>query len=38
MTLSGSTTLGQSDPGNNGNEGVLHIAIAPGLWPHDQII
>ena len=24
-TLSGPTTLGQSGPGNNGNEGVLHI-------------
>ena len=25
MTLSGATTLGQSGPGSNGNEGVLHI-------------
>ena len=24
-TLSGATTLGQSGPGSNGNEGVLHI-------------
>ena len=24
-TLSGATTLGQSGPGNNGNDGVLHI-------------
>ena len=25
MTLSGPTTLGQSGPGSNGNEGVCHI-------------
>ena len=25
-TLSGATTLGQSYPGSDGNEGVLHIA------------
>ena len=24
-TLSGATTPGQSEPGSNGNEGVLHI-------------
>ena len=24
-TLSGATTLGQSGPGSNGNEGLLHI-------------
>ena len=24
-TLTGATTLGQSGPGSNGNEGVLHI-------------
>ena len=24
-TLSGTTTLGQSEPGSDGNEGVLHI-------------
>ena len=26
MTLSGASTPGQSRPGNNGNEGVLHIS------------
>ena len=25
MTLTGITTLSQSEPGSNGNEGVLHI-------------
>ena len=24
-TLSGATTLGQSEPGRNGNKGILHI-------------
>ena len=24
FTLTGTTTLGQSEPGSNGNEGVLH--------------
>ena len=26
MTLSGATTLGQSEPGSNGNEGMLQIS------------
>ena len=29
--LSGSTTLGQSGPGSNGNEGVLHIPLSSSI-------
>ena len=29
MTLTGTTTLDQSGPGSNGNEGVLHFPKAP---------
>ena len=37
--LSGATTLGQSGPGSDGNEGVLHIPKAPALLePHHQIV
>ena len=33
--LSGATTPGQSGPGSDGNEGVLHIPKAPALpEPH----
>ena len=28
MTLSGANTPGQSRPGNNGNEGTLHIPLS----------
>ena len=35
-TLIGTTTLAQSEPGSNGNEGVLHKA--PGLEPHHQTV
>ena len=31
MTLSGATTPGQSGPGSDGNEGVLHIAPSSSL-------
>ena len=33
------TTPGQSEPGSDGNEGVLHISKAPALLePHHQIV
>ena len=36
---SGSTTVGQSGPGIDGNEGVLNIPKAPVLLdPHHQIV
>ena len=35
MTQLGAATLGQSGPGSNDNEGVLHIPRAPALQePH----
>ena len=34
-TLSGATTPGQSEPGNNGNKGVLSI---PGTSPSDCLV
>ena len=40
-TLSNATTLGQSEPGNNGNEGVLRIpqsSCITGTWPSDSVI
>ena len=36
-TLTGTTTLSQSGPGSNGNEGVVHIPQTPRLKPHHQI-
>ena len=30
-TLSGATTLGQSGPGNNSNEGIHHIPQSYGI-------
>ena len=33
-SLTGTTTLGQSGPGSNGNEGVLHIPQTPRLELH----
>ena len=37
-TLSGATISGQKRPGNNGNEGILHIPQTPSLLePHYQI-
>ena len=36
MTLSGATTLGQSGPGSDGNEGLLSIpqgSCITGVWP-----
>ena len=40
MTLSCATTPGQSGPGNNGNEGVLHIPQIPkpGALPSDCLM
>ena len=40
MTLLNATTPGQSGPGNNGNEGVLHIhqSSKAGAWPSDGLI
>ena len=38
MTQLGTTTLGQSGPGSNGNEGILHIPKAPRQEPHNQIV
>ena len=38
-TLLGATTPGQSGPGNDGNEEVLHISKAPALLkPDHQIV
>ena len=38
-TLSGATTPGQSGPGSDDNEGVLHIPNTPALLePHHQIV
>ena len=37
-TLTGSTTVGQSGPGNNGNEGVVHIPKSPGLVSLLQVV
>ena len=39
-TLTGSTSPGQSGPGSNGNEGVLHISKALSLEPyhHQRIL
>ena len=40
MTLTGTTTLSQSGPESNGNEGVLHLgvgALSPdGLWLYSE--
>ena len=40
MTLSGATTLGQSRPGSNGNEGILHIpqSSRAGTSPSDCLM
>ena len=41
MVLSGATTLGQSEPGSNGNEGVLRIPQGPsitGTSPSDCLV
>ena len=38
IALSDATIPGQSGPGSNGNEGVLHIPKAPILKPHHQIV
>ena len=40
MTLSGTTTLGQSGPGNNGSEGVLDIpqSSRAGASPSDSLV
>ena len=41
MVLSGATTLGQSGPGSNGNEGVLRIPQSPsitGTSPSDCLV
>ena len=39
MALSGATTLGQSEPESDGNEGVLRIPKAlASLEPHYQIV
>ena len=38
-TLSGATTLGQSGPGSDDNEAVLHIPQTPALLEsHHQIV
>ena len=40
-TLSGATTLGQSGPGSDGNEGVLHIPQSSnitGASPSDFLV
>ena len=40
-TLSGATTPGQSGPGSDGNEGVLHIPVystAPADWVTDFFV
>ena len=36
----GTTTPGQSRPGSNGNDGVLHIpkSLKPGAWPSDSLV
>ena len=39
--LSGATTPGQSEPGSNGNEGVLHIpqsSSITGISPSDCLV
>ena len=36
-TLIGTTTQGQSGPGSNGYEGVLHIPKSPRLEPYHQM-
>ena len=41
MALSGATTLGQSGPGSDGNEGVLHIlqsSSTAGTSPSDYLV
>ena len=41
LTLSGATTLGQSGPGSNGNEGVLRIpqiSSTAGTSPSDCLV
>ena len=40
MTLTGSTTLRQSEPGSNGNEGILHIlqSSRTGVSPLDGLV
>ena len=40
MTLSGATTQGQSGPGSNGNQGVLHIPQSSkiGASPFDALV
>ena len=35
--LRGTTNAGQSGPGSNGKEQLLHIPKAPGLEPHHQM-
>ena len=38
-TLSSATTPDKSEPGSDGNEGVLHIPKAPALLePHYEIV
>ena len=39
-TLSGATTLGQNEPGNNGNVGVLHVSQISnaGAAPLDGLV
>ena len=40
-TLSGATIPGQSGPGNDGNEGVLHIPQSSNIteiWPLDWLV
>ena len=36
-SLTGTAHLSQSEPGSNGNEGVLHIPQSPRLEPDHQI-
>ena len=38
MTLPGTTTPVQNEPGSKGNEDVLPTAKTPGLQPHHQIV
>ena len=41
MALSGATTPGQSGPGSNGNEGVVHIpqnSSITGTTPSDCLV
>ena len=36
MTLTGITTLGESEPGSNGHKGYSKSPKAPGVESHDQ--